>query len=328
MKRLFLIGDTHFADTKDWHREIYSKFIEWFSTQDFGDPHTAELIQLGDVFEKAANLGNSLEYAAKFFKIASEKFSRIWIIGGNHDHRLVNEKSQFATQYLAYIGNVTRIYEETIADICGYKVCLLPYRRIKGKQIDEYYSNELPEEFYTTQFDLICGHVGIKEKGGFFGGIDIDKFNAKHRAFGHIHVRNGVYSSDYCGSILPFKIDETISEKGRVIKCLSADKMTEIAIPEFMRYELLKFGEKPVITDDKTIVYTVTNCKNAQQAKAEYPNLYIKGIERAASKIETKTGEKNTVFVNPLQALDSLVKETGLVVKRKAMGMLRELLKV
>jgi len=333
MNKLYLLGDCHLSVSRDWDREAFNKFIDWFEQQNFGNKEECELIQLGDVVEKATNLGDTLELVAKFFTIVCKKFKTIYLIGGNHDHRLVHEKSQYATQFLKYIGDsqIELIFKEQIFHTKnGFHIMALPYRRVEGKILDDYYSNELPEEFYKTKVDLVCGHVAIKEVKSFYGGINISKFHGKHRAFGHIHTRNGQFKEDYCGSIFPFKIDEDITELPRIIKCLTSKGLSNpIEIPQFIKYENMKFGEKPKFNknSNKLVhIYTIHNCKSVQQAKSEYPNIYIRGIEKIQNQINVKTGEKIELFITPLDALNNLIKETGMIIRRKTLSLLKNIL--
>jgi DNA repair exonuclease SbcCD nuclease subunit len=329
----------HFSTHKDWNREAIDKFIDWFKKYDFGPFEETELLQLGDVVEKASNLGDTLELVTLFFDIACTKFKSIYVLGGNHCHKLVNEKSQYATQYLKMLGDEHQIKtifkEEIFKTENGVEIIALPYRRVNGKILDDYYSNDLPDRFYTTKADLICGHVAIKEKGSFYGGIDLTKFPlATHHAFGHIHVRSGQYKQSYTGSIMPFKIDEEHGDLQRCVKTLEKNaagiKLSEILIPKFVTYENVNFGDAPAFkknSDDLVHIYTVTNCKNAQQAKNYYGDYYIRGVEKIMNNTSVMADMKEDLFMTPLIALDSMIKETKMIIKRKTLFLLKDLLK-
>ena len=58
-KRLFILGDTHFSNERDWDLESFEKFIDWFSKYDFGNKEECELLQLGDLTEKSKNAGKT-----------------------------------------------------------------------------------------------------------------------------------------------------------------------------------------------------------------------------------------------------------------------------
>jgi len=326
--KLFVIGDMHLSTSRDWDREIFNKFIRWFSDTDFGNPEECELLQLGDVTERSSNLGDTIEFVMRFFQIASKKFKTIYVLGGNHCHKNVHDVSQYSTKFLWHLNNVKLIYKEEIFNTeNGFHILALPYRRVEGKILDDYYSNELPEEFYKTKVDLICGHVALKEPKTFYGGINISKFHSKFRAFGHIHSRNGLYKDDYVGSILPFKIDEEKTELPRIIKIIEKNKTGQLEIPIFVKYEHLRFGETPKVFDDNiTRIYTIVNCKNIQQAKNHYPRLFIRGVEKIQNNISVKAGEKVEHFISPLHALDNLLQETKMIIKRKTLSLLKSLL--
>jgi hypothetical protein len=342
MKRLYICGDLHFSTNKEWNTEAFNKFIDWFENYEWDSDLRVDnyadrnIIFLGDIVEKAANLGDTLEMVTKFFNICCRKFSKIYILGGNHCHKLVNDRSQYASQFLPYLGanNIENIFDEKIFLTKNlFKIIALPYKRINGKILDDYYSNELPKEFYETEADLICGHVALKEARTFYGGIDISKFKTKTKAFGHIHTRNGNYKQYYTGSIMPFKIDEEQTEIPRCIKCLEKDngiiKETEIPIPIFVNYESIYFENEPKYkknSDDKVHIYTIVGCKNVNQAKNFYPNYYIRGVEKISSDSSTTADEQTTTFMTPLIALETMLKETKMNMKRKTMMLLKTLL--
>ena len=333
MKLLWCLGDLHFSTSRDWDSAVFSKFIDWFEKFDFGNKIDCELIQLGDVVERASNLGDTLELVTKFFNICCNKFKTTYIIGGNHDHKTLYEKSQYATQFLPYLGSIKTIYKEEIFTTSnGFEVLALPFRRVAGKVLDDYYSNELPTEFYKAKVHLICGHVALKEPKTFYGGITISKFKPSVRAFGHIHTRNGIYKEDYVGSVVPLKIDEKDTELPRVMRCLNIFDgkviVNDTEIPQFVQYDYLQFGETPKYTKSSDLVhiYTINNCKNIQQAKTQYPNIYIRGVEKIHNTINVKTGEKVEHFISPLHALDNLIVETKMVIKRKTHALLKALL--
>jgi len=338
MKKLYILGDCHFATSKEWNYEAFKKFINWFKNFDFGTKGNCELLQLGDVVEKASNAGDTMELVTEFFDIICSKFETTYILGGNHCHKMINNKSQYATQYLTYLGNksqIVNIFNEKIFNTKnGFNIIALPYKRIDGKVLDDYYSEELSQEFYNTEADLICGHVAIKEPKTFYGGIDINKFKTKRKAFGHIHVRSGAYKNEYCGSIMPFKIDEEKTELNRVIKCLTRNldqSITEevVEIPQFVKYETINFQDTPQYkkdSDNIVHIYTVTNCKNLAQAKYIYPDYYIRGVEKIINKATTSVDEKENFFMTPTEALNNFITETKTVIKRKTLVLLKSLL--
>jgi DNA repair exonuclease SbcCD nuclease subunit len=332
----------HVTLSHDWNQEAFDKFIDWFENYDFGRYETTELLQLGDVVEKASNLGDTLELISIFFDIACKKFSKIYILGGNHCHRLTKDKSQYATQFLKLLGaqhdkgkvsQIETIYNESIFYTPNqFHIIALPYKRVNGKTLDDYYTNDLPKEFYMTKADLICGHVAIKEPKTFYGGIDITKFATTNYAFGHIHTRNGVFKKMYTGSILPNKIDEENGELERCIKVFTktnAITESEIIIPKFITYDEVQYESIPTFkrnSDNQVHIYTVINCKNIQQAKAFYPDYYIRGVEKVKSDVTMQTSQKEKVFQTPTEALESMIKETKVIIKRRTLGLLRSIL--
>jgi len=337
MEQLNVLGDLHFGCSHDWDREAINKFIDWFESFDFGKFEENELIQLGDIVDKSSNLGDTIEYVTRFFKIACKKFKKIYVLGGNHCHKLYKEKSQYASAFLKHIGEYNQIEtvfkESLILTPNNFHVIMLPYKRVNGKLLDEFYSDELSSKFYDTQADLLCGHVGIKEPKSFFGGISLNRFKTKRYAFGHIHSRNGLYKKYYTGSIMPFKINEEQSELPRCIKVFQRNnnviKELEIQLPNIITYDKVNLNDEPQYKKNSDIlvhIYSVVNCKNINQAKNLYPDYYIHGIEKKYEQLTTTTSIKD-IFMTPIEALYQMIKEKKIIIKRKTMGLIEELLK-
>jgi DNA repair exonuclease SbcCD nuclease subunit len=330
VSKIYFLGDLHFNDRNEWSIPSIEKFIEWFHSLKI--PPNSFLIQLGDVFDKAANYGITIKLVTQFFRIASEKFKQVYVLGGNHDFSFRKEHYQYATNYLKEsFKNVQYVYDEMILEIDGQQIGMLPFKKIPGKILDKYYSEELNEFFYNC--DIICGHIAIEENNTFFGGININKFNPKTNfILGHIHTRNGPNRSFYTGSIMPFKINEANTEDPRCICVYDINKKSfdgDIYIPEILKFETAFFGDELYNTtkpDDGVIrLYTIKNCKHLHEAKTFYPKHYIYNVEKPIQ-VSNITVSKQNLLMTPEEAFNLMLKEQGIILKRKTMQVVKELL--
>lgn len=340
MKKLFVIGDMHFSTSRPWDEESFKNFLDWYDKQEFGPFEDCELLQLGDVTEKATNTGKPFEMLTSFFEMSLRKFSKIYVLGGNHCHKWVTEKgeSQYVTQYLPYMSNrIKVIFEEEIFDaIDGLKVLALPHKHVVTT-IEDYYNNNLPSVYYETPVDLICGHTGIFDKAfPYISGLMLDKFNFKFAAFGHIHNRWGSNKKMYTGSIMPFRKGEQNCELPSCIKVFTKDaELDEIQLPQFRSYETIDFrNTKPTYKkfSDKVVhIYELDNCRDKNSAKIMYNDYYFKfGKITEVEAVNSENGAiENSVikvFDNYYDAFQKMCKEKGITFKRKTHTLLKDLL--
>lgn len=331
----YIIGDFHFSNAHPWSEKAFLDFIDWFDKLPV-EPNSC-LIQLGDVLDKNMVDGRTLGYATRFFKIASKKFRRVIITSGNHCQKTnrLKRNQQYVVEYLPYAFENIEVYtKETILKIDEHtKAVLLPFKKtFTASTTEEYYSNELPAEFYEG-CDLLCGHMAIKE--GFIDGIEVEKFKAKHIAFGHIHIRNGKYAQCYTGSIMPFKSDET-SDLPRCIKVLNdnSSSMDEITLPEFVHYAKFDYavGSVPEHKKDESPIwiYDVIGIKSKKMAQELLPDYNINATKLTETKIEDTmnsiTEQMTTFSQNKLDCLKEMIKVKNLKLKRNTMALLTEVL--
>jgi DNA repair exonuclease SbcCD nuclease subunit len=324
--KIVFIGDLHVSTNHEWSEASFVKFSHWFLSQDWGHKEYCAIF-LGDIFDKSCNYGNTIRLVTAFFKAASDLFCDIFILGGNHDLSFHKGDYQYATAYLQNsFENITCIFEEEIWTIDGATIGLLPFKRVNGMTLEKYYSENLHSNLYNC--DVTCGHVALKEEGTFFGGIDHSKFKTKF-VLGHIHTRSGKYKSEYTGSILPFKINENQTELPRCLKIYDTNtkSFSEMIIPEIVSFEEANFGDKlQNFNDNKVHLYTIKNCKHLQEAKSTYPKNYIYNIEKPKINDINILSEKQNILMTPEQALSMMIKEQKLVMKRKTLQIVKELI--
>ena len=321
------IGDLHLR-TDNWYKECLSSWLDWFEKIDFVPGST--LIQLGDPTHKDLLSGDTMYLLMRWVDTCRFKFKHTYVITGNHELKMYKGRVQKSTEFLKRESKFTVVEKETEATIEDKRVLMLPFQRIPGKTIEEYYDNYLDPNVYSTEYDLIVGHVGALEKGLKFGGVNFKRFKYKRLCLGHIHTRlqKSEYRDSYIGSVMPMSVAEAIDPQDpRCIRVYGGDSVTDICHPQVVRYSSVKFPNPIIRPDDMmTTVYRVDDCRSLTRAKFHYPGEHIYAVEKKREEVEIKSGEKVKRFENKWEAFTDMVRETGQVLNRRVHGYLKEVL--
>ena len=171
---LYLLGDLHFTNSHEWNDICFTKFIEYFSNLEV--EADSSLLLLGDISDKKINDSKTIDLISWFFAVVLKKFKMTYVLGGNHDmHKDIFKKVHYTTQFVKYFNpeKIHLIYNEEILDIDGLKVLALPHKET-NLGIEEYYNSELDNKYYSTQVDLLVGHLNIyDEKMPMAEGLDL-----------------------------------------------------------------------------------------------------------------------------------------------------------
>ena len=333
-KKFICFGDIHFSSINQWNFEAGEHFIEWFDAHDFGDPNEIEFGFVGDIAERDTNPGNVVDQIDRLFKLCSKKGKHTYIAIGNHDKKLYHDIEQHSLVFLRKYKNVTVIEKETVIDTeNGFKILFLPWQRIQGQTLHEYYDS-LGDEWTSPHYDALVGHWQIKEDSGPAWqqvGVDISRFDATCMCIGHIHNR---VRDEYIGSVFPNNIDEYDPNRARGYKVLNEDRtVTFEELPEFLKYQTIDLGDTPAEpAKECAVVYTVKNCVSELEAQEKYLNLLNRGIEREtllgkdAVDVSTESVSNMTV-TEPFEAYEQMVKEMGLKVNRTVHNDIKRLLR-
>jgi DNA repair exonuclease SbcCD nuclease subunit len=331
---LYICGDLHFTNSHEWDNICFTRFIDYFESLSI--EANSSLFLLGDVTDKKLNDSQTLDFVTRFFSIALKKFKKIYVIGGNHDMYEDNFKNiHYTTQYLKYLDpeKIVLIYNEDILDIDGLKIMVLPHKKVTAAGIDEYYNSELSNDFYSTQVDLILGHLSIyDEKMPIAGGLDLDKFNYKKAYFGHVHSRVGTHADKYTGSVMPFKKSENDTTLPRCIAKITKDSIEEIEIPIFKRFETIDISkELPKYKKDSnpTIIYDFINC-NDETAESLRKDYFIRYEKDVLDIVESDTEEESTIveqiFSNFYEAYTKMCQDLDIHPRRSVNSLIKSLL--
>jgi DNA repair exonuclease SbcCD nuclease subunit len=318
-----VLGDLHLRSDM-WWGELAEKFLDWFEDEPMG----GVLIQVGDITDKDMNPGETIDYVYRFAEICQRKFERTYLVVGNHDRKLYKGKEQYSFKFLRNLNNITIVSDPSVVKIGEVETLFLPYIRTKGVNIDQFYETGLEPQFYSDHYDLLVGHVGGREEGVMYGGVDLSRFHYDAASLGHIHSRQArsKYRDVYVGSMAPFKINEELpTDLPRVIRQYhkkagsQIQTIGEIEIPRFISFDTVEFPQKIVEPEDGRIhLYTALNCKNLYKARVFYEGHHVRGVEKRekADEVEVVVGEKGRVFTSKREAFSSMIKETGMKISR------------
>ncbi len=331
---LYLLGDLHFTNSHEWDNICFTRFIDYFKNLNI--EADSSLFLLGDITDKKINDSRTTDLVSCFFAIALSKFKAIYILGGNHDmHKDIFGNIYYTTQFVKNFNpeKIHLIYNETILNIDGLKVMALPHKETT-LGIEEYYNSELSNDFYSTEVNLLLGHLNIyDEKMPIADGLNIKKFNYKNAYFGHVHSRVGSYAKNYTGSIMPFKKSENITELPRCIVKMDKNSIEEIELPIFKVFKTLDISkELPTSkkTDNPTVVYDFTNCNDetVESLRKDYFIRYERdSLEIAAENAEEQeTAIVEQIFSSFYEAYIKMCKDLDLHPKRSVNSLVKSLL--
>lgn len=320
---LYIFGDIHLSAMSSWIHDVGEKFISWFDKWcDSLNDNDPNILWLGDITEKDVNPGDVIDQEYRIFKKCSETFNNTYVIMGNHDLKLYKQKAQHSLKFLRNIKGVKIIETPETFTINNTKIRALPFMRIEGQSLTDYYSNMK----FTDDVDLTVGHWNKYDPNiPYIKGVDVSNMRTKMLCLGHIHTR---VDSDYTGSIFPNKVNE---EGERVYKVFNNGKLIEeVKLPTFLKYDTIIYPNDIPETNDNAIhVYEVNGVKSLQAAQIKYPNVYIRGIKQIKiDKEQTSSYKSSNVFAytSNLQAYNDWLKETKYPISRRSAAYISTLL--
>ena len=326
---LYIFGDVHLSAVNPWNVDVGENFIKWFedfcketSVKDVGERN---ILWLGDITEKDVNPGDVIDQEYRIFKLCSDYFTNTYVIVGNHDLKLYKKRAQHSLKFLRNLPNVHIIESPKDIKINNTSVRMLPHLRVEGSSLSDYYS----QLKFRTDVDLVVGHWSkIDENHPNWGGVDVSNMRTKDFCLGHIHTR---IDPCYTGSIYANKSTE---EGERVYKVYNDGKEVQcVKLPNFLEYRTVVYPNDPktdVASPYTVLVFDVENVVSVQQAKVQYPNIYIRGtVKKKIDRELTENVKSSEMFLykNNLQAYNDWLKETKYPIGRRASAMINELLK-
>lgn len=326
---LYIFGDVHLSAMNPWNVDVGENFIKWF--EEFcketarKDITERNILWLGDITEKDVNPGDVIDQEYRIFKLCSDYFANTYVIMGNHDLKLYKKRAQHSLKFLRNLPNVKIIENPCDIKINETTVRMLPHLRVEGKSLSDYYS----QLHFRTDADLVVGHWAKTDPNHpNWGGVDISNMRAKDFCLGHIHTRIEPY---YTGSVFANKSTEAGERVYKVYN--NGHEVQSVALPNFLEYRNVKYPEDPntsVSSPYTTLVFDVENVVSVQQARVQYPNIYVRGtVKKKIDRELTESVKSSDVFLykNNLQAYNDWLKETKYPIGRRASAMINELLK-
>lgn len=334
MKKLYGFGDFHFGDTYPWQLQVGDRVLAWVESLEVGPAEDAEAILVGDVFDNAVNAGSCIAQIKRLADILSRKFRFIYILTGNHDRKLHKGKIQNSLEFLNSWANI-RVIEspEELVTENGFICLFMPYIVNDGHGFVSDVYDKWASSVKNKNIDVLAGHWTKKSSDvPFTGGdfVDLDKYPKPKTYFlGHIHTR---LDEDYLGSIWATKVTESSTDYPRAVKVLDSDRrVTEILVPEFVKYKTIRYPEKITDNDSDLIhIYTVENFNNLQAAKVFYKGFNIKAVSKGtdftrADNVES-SDEDFISYTDMKKAFDDMIRESDIKVSRKLYKLVTNLL--
>lgn len=318
MKKIFGIGDVHFSSMNKWNIETGELFLKWFERWNPGKKEDCELFFAGDISEKDVNPGIVILQMMRLFKLCEEKFAHTYICMGNHEKKYFRCEEQHSLMFLDEFKSITVI--ENLSHIKtdnGFDVLVMPFFKttVEHNLYDLY--NNLPQEYYDTEWDAIVGHWEIKDTVQFADSktsVNIDNIKTKAYFIGHIHTR---VDEKYLGSVWPNNIKENTTPLPRGIKCLNENREEEfIPFPIFLQYNRIKLNDKIVKHDDRIEVFVIDDF-NLSKAKEFYKDVHFIPGTVKTKKVESIESDDTVLdFTSYIEIFNKMIDDLNLKISR------------
>lgn len=339
---IYNFGDVHFSSMNEWSHSIGDNFLSWFKARFNSEMKTNYAIFLGDIAEKDSNPGDVIDQMYKLFDFCNSHFKKTYILMGNHDIKLFRGHTvQTSLKFLNNFSNVEVIDSIRSLTIDGKNILCMPHIRTEDGNVARFYNNYdwSTSGLLDKTYQLAIGHWTIKDDSNFIykDGVDttripVDVTNSPSPngvLCGHIHNRP---LKSYIGSIWPANLEET---KCNFPRCFIkwGDTWEEELLPDFVKYETIEYGAELEHLTDCVHLYTIDNAPSESDAKRKYNTFFIKGIKRVKKnkKLQDATTESvglNSLNLSDTELFNAMLKEKKMVVSRKALKIMNELLKL
>lgn len=281
---IVILGDIHFASSKDYFVAIGNSVVDWFESWSLNNKDN-ELILVGDLVLSAINAGLVVELLYRFFE--ASRFSHIHVVKGNHDEKLKDDIYQLAYSFLRYKKNVTIYDDPTAVSIQGKQVLMLPHYNATSTQqpMVQRYSNLYKESQWQRHFDLLVGHFADNSVAYLNTEAvwNLERLDVDIICLGHIHTR-GSNPQRYIGSLFANRVNENADDRAAWI--IDDGGKREEPLPKFSEFLLVRYPEPLPHSDALVPIYTVTNCSSEAVAKTLYGDIFIRKVIQELSRSE------------------------------------------
>jgi len=321
---MLILGDIQFSTHTDWRKEAAINFLDWLEgfvkTRDVSQE---VLVQVGDLVEESALVGETICLVARFAQIVSA-FKKVYILTGNHDWKMVGGSYQLAYKFIDN-NNIEIVDRPREIEIQGTSCLFLPhyngtrrFGRTAGGMADLY------PKIKNDSYELIFGHF-FDTTLLLFSMIELaDDLKPIRKYFGHLHTRP---HEMYTGSVHACKINEEDTELPRCIFEYRSGQASQIPLPIFVEFRDIKLGgEIEPSIQGKTVVYTILDCASEGLARELYPDIHIRKSTPPRKIAPSATEIKKTLGASPVDYFREWVAETSPNLKRGVAGLIVGLL--
>lgn len=283
---IYVIGDVHWKENLVYKKGICN-FFDWLYelvNKENSDSRQVDLIFLGDFYDTTKP--HNVDVIDLSISKLKDKYRSIHILTGNHE--IIESGSVRKGNPLEVIKNIKgfNVYTSwSIVEIDKIKCLFLPYL-YNLSEMKRLYENGIEAEI-----DYVFGHFSHPLRYySLDDSIDYSKskIKAKYYVYGHIH-KFEVLDKNHIILGVPVctrKGEDLFGKK--ILRIDTNSSCSIIDVPEFVKYEKVKFGEYP---KDKMSLISVIDAPSVVEARNMYSDYYIydiKTLESQVSYIEYK----------------------------------------
>ncbi len=308
MKRILVIGDTHFDEKyRDDYLTTQIKCIQKLVVEH--QPNA--VIFLGDISDKRKPKPPVLLAIQELFHFIKSEGVESYVLRGNHDS---NSKSDDGVTYLSlYNELVYTIVHTDRVNIFGKHFTFIPHYENQQRIIE--YLSKVPDK------DVCIGHFGfrgcINSIGDYDFNIDINAFN-NFTILGHIHKYSQEGLISVLGTPYPTSFQESDYKPVVGIIEINGSNWTYDVKPvnhgiryyTFKLNEIEKYRKKLLNTDTYNIVRVYVN-PDSNETEVELRNKLIEefNIAWVDIKVLSEEVELNTVYTGAIPKFDETILE-------------------
>jgi predicted phosphodiesterase len=284
MSNIVFIGDVHLKSKEPYMNSSF-QFLDYLEDNHLNDV----LVFTGDLFD---NTFPHFELLMDRLLKSLIKFPEVYIVSGNHEvfDSRTTKKMGNPLALLDHVSGIRTFLTPEEIEIRGKKFLMLPYLYDVAKMKSEY-------EALRGTYDFVVSHVAYPETNfGSLDEIDLSKIDCKIFIYGHIHEPKEIFNHYIIGVPVSTRHGEQVWKKQLGIYDLENETFTLKAIPNFVNYEAIKFGEWP---KDKNSIISVKDAPSVLSVLDLYKDYHVrrKGIT-LVDEVENVSYNEQKDFLN------------------------------
>lgn len=249
---LIIISDLHIK-RKEPYLSAAKQFLNWV-LENYPDD---EIVQLGDLFD------SSTIHSSVLYDIIDilRKFKKIHIITGNHDQ---SYRAGNILEPLEHYDNISVYNDITEIEIENNKCLMVPYM----------YDYKKYQDTLEGKYDFVFLHLMPTEFQFADEGVTFNKIKGNF-IWGHHHIQENWIDSNsnaHCILGVPISTRHLEDQDHRILK-ITDGKIENIKVPNYFKFETIRYGETPVSTNN---IINVIDAPNRKLVFEKYKDYYIR----------------------------------------------------